>query len=411
MVALVLALGVIAFLLCVPLCVVVRRLSVAWGLVDGAGTEAHKLALLPGRVAVANTGGVAVFAAVAWPMVAVLLGVWFLPADVWETVSGWLGGLTGTEVPEPREGGSRSGGGGVSYDLVDHLPGLRETTRVGGGLLVALAAMHLMGLVDDRRALGAWPKLGVQLLVAAGLVVFGDIRVLTFLSAPGTGWGVWGVVVSAVVSVLWIVVITNAMNFLDNMDGLAAGVGLVAGSLYLAATLIGGQWFVAGLAALLVGALAGFLIFNLPPARLYLGDGGSLVVGLMLAVISVRTTYVAPGSISDEIPGSGAAWYGLMMPVLVLAVPLYDFTSVTVLRTLAGKSPFRGDHNHFSHRLLRKGLGKRKALAVILLATLATGLGGVMLGRLEGWQAAVVAAQAAAVLAVLALLESGGRRG
>ncbi|MEO1236320.1 MAG: MraY family glycosyltransferase, partial [Planctomycetota bacterium] len=225
-------------------------------------------------------------------------------------------------------------------------------------------------------------------------------------SVPGVGWAAM-----FAVSVAWVVVVTNAMNFLDNMDGLAAGVGLVAGGLYLAATLIGGQWFVAALAALLCGALAGFLVFNLPPARLYLGDGGSLVVGLLLAVISVRTTYVAPpeGALAAAGSVSGGAWFGVLMPVLVLAVPLYDFVSVTLIRVSRGQSPLRGDHNHFSHRLRRRGLSVRATLGVILLATVATGLGGVMLGRLEGWQAGLVAGQSAAVLGVLALLEWGGR--
>ncbi|MBB6428931.1 MraY family glycosyltransferase [Algisphaera agarilytica] len=386
MVWIIFALGFVALLISVPLCLAVRRMSEMWGLVDQAGTEAHKLALLPGRQPIANTGGVALFCAIAWPMVGVLLGVWLVPSEVWEQLPG---------VGENA--------------LVTHLPGLQETTKLGGGLLVALAVLHVMGLVDDRRALGAWPKLAVQLAVATGLVVLADVRVLSFLGNPEAGGGTLGLVASIVVSVLWIAVITNAMNFLDNMDGLAAGVGIVVGSLYLAATLIAGQWFVAGLAALLVGGLLGFMLFNFPPARLYLGDGGSLLVGLMLAVISVRTTYVVPGAEPGVLSGPGTAWYGVMMPVLVLAVPLYDFTSVTVMRLLAGKSPFQGDHNHFSHRLLRKGLSKRKALTVILLSTLATGLGGVMLGRLEGWQAVLVAVQAGAVLAVLALLESGKR--
>jgi UDP-GlcNAc:undecaprenyl-phosphate GlcNAc-1-phosphate transferase len=277
--------------------------------------------------------------------------------------------------------------------------------------------VHVLGVYDDRRALGPWSKLGVQAAVAVGLVGFCDIRVLQFLAGPD-GWlpAGAGTAVMFTVSLLWIIVITNAMNFLDNMDGLAAGVGLVAGGLYLAATLLGGQWFVAGLAALLCGALLGFLVLNLPPARLYLGDGGSLVVGLMLAVISVRTTYAAWGTADGLAPAApeagvlpGGAWYGVLMPVLVLAVPLYDFTSVTLIRLARGQSPFTGDHNHFSHRLLRRGLTKRKVLAVVLLSTLATGLGGVMLGRLDAWQAALVATQAAAVLAVLALLESGKR--
>ncbi len=383
--SLILALGVVAFLIALPVCGVVMRSSRAMGWVDAPGSEPHK-ALLPGtRVGVPNTGGVGVFVAVAWPMVGVLLSVWVVPAGWWAE-----------HLPA----------------VSDHLAGLRRTSAVGGGLLAGLAAVHVLGLYDDRRALPALPKLLVQLAVALALVAWCDMRVLHLLNAYGPA----GVALSYAASVVWITVIVNAMNFLDNMDGLAAGVGLIIAGLYLAATLIGGQWFVAALAALLVGALAGFLVWNLPPARLYLGDGGSLVLGLMLACISVRTTYFdalppgagPPPAAADVDPSAqGAQWYGLLMPVLVMAIPLYDFLSVTVIRLLTGQSPFRGDHNHFSHRLRRLGLSKAAVLAVVYLATLATSLGGVMLGRLAGWQAAVVAAQALCVLLVLAVLERG----
>ena len=376
---LILVLGVVAFLIALPVCGLVMRSSRAMGWVDAPGSEPHK-ALLPGtRVGVPNTGGVGVFVAVAWPMVGVLLSVWVVPAGWWAE-----------HLPA----------------VADHLAGLRRTSAVGGGLLAGLAAVHVLGLYDDRRALPALPKLLVQLAVALALVAWCDMRVLHLLS----GYGPAGVALSYAASVVWITVIVNAMNFLDNMDGLAAGVGLIIAGLYLAATLIGGQWFVAALAALLVGALAGFLVWNLPPARLYLGDGGSLVLGLMLACISIRTTYIdAPPGAEHPAAGltSGGGWYGLLMPVLVMAIPLYDFFSVTVIRLLTGQSPFRGDHNHFSHRLRRLGLSKAGVLAVVYLATLATSLGGVMLGRLAGWQAAVVAAQALCVLLVLAVLERG----
>jgi len=233
------------------------------------------------------------------------------------------------------------------------------------------------------------------------------MRVLSLID----GWGIAGSMLAVALSISWIVVVTNAMNFLDNMDGLSAGVGAVAAALYLAATLMAGQWFVAGLSALLLGALLGFLVFNLPPARLYLGDGGSLVIGLLLAVIAIRTAYFRSDTFGDagrvDVHLSGA-WYGLLMPLMVLAVPLYDFMSVVVIRAAKGQSPMTGDHNHFSHRLLRRGLGKRGALAVILLATLGTGLGGVMLGRVPGWMAAVLGAQAAAIVTALAILEFGG---
>ncbi len=370
----------LAFVISLLLSTTVRRASLRRGLVDAAGTEAHKPAT---NTPIPNTGGVAVFWAVTTPLTAALAAAWVVPADTWAS---------------------------LSPAAAAHVPGLRANTPVAAWLLAGLAALHLTGLVDDRRALGAWPKLAVQLGVAVGLVSVGGMRVFSLLDDWG---GATGPTLAVAVSIGWIVVVTNAMNFLDNMDGLAAGVGSVVAGLYLTATLMAGQWFVAGLAALLLGALLGFLVFNLPPARLYLGDGGSLVVGLLLAVLAIRTAYFQSDLNGEttradvQLPG---AWYGLLMPLMVLAVPLYDFVSVVIIRAAKGQSPMTGDHNHFSHRLLRRGLGKRSALAVVLLATLATGLGGVMLGRVPGWMAAVLGAQAAAVLAVLALLEFGDER-
>ncbi len=282
----------------------------------------------------------------------------------------------------------------------EHLAGLRSHAVMGFAVVIGAVALHIVGLVDDRRGLGPYFKLFVQFAVAAVLVVGFDVRVLQLLDQHGT----LGYAASVAISVLWIVTITNAINFMDNMDGLAGGVSAIVAGLYLAATLIGGQWFVAGMCALLLGSLLGFLVFNFPPAKVFMGDAGSLVIGFLLAVISIRTTYLPP---SGEVSGdaSGGHWYAVLMPLVILAVPLYDLTSVTLIRLAQGKSPFKGDQQHFSHRLVKKGLTKRTAVLVIWLCTLATGLGGVMLGRLEVWQAALVAGQTLAVLAVLAMLE------
>jgi UDP-GlcNAc:undecaprenyl-phosphate GlcNAc-1-phosphate transferase len=234
------------------------------------------------------------------------------------------------------------------------------------------------------------------------------MRLLAFL---GTWYGPAGAAASVVLSILWIVAITNAMNFLDNMDGLSAGVGAIIAALYLAAALLAGQWFVAGLAAIVLGALLGFLVFNFPPARLFMGDGGSLPLGFLLAVISARTSDFAPFSLPGPRPEAlvlPGHWYGVLMPAVVLAVPLYDLVSVTLIRLRRGRSPFHADRNHFSHRLVRRGLTQRSAVLVIYLATAATGLGGVMLGTLQRWQAALVALQVLATLATLALLEASG---
>src|SRR5207244_10275947 len=132
----------------------------------------------------------------------------------------------------------------------------------------------------------------------------------------------------------------------------------------------------------------GFLVFNFPwggqPATIFMGDGGSLVIGFLLGFLTVRTTYVSAGV---EGPGLGSAWYGVFMPLVVLAIPLYDFCSVTLIRLSQGKSPFVGDLQHFSHRLVKRGLSKRAAVVVIYGFTAVPAIGGVLLARPGGWPA------------------------
>jgi UDP-GlcNAc:undecaprenyl-phosphate/decaprenyl-phosphate GlcNAc-1-phosphate transferase len=360
----------VAFVVSFPLSGLMLTASRRLGLVDPSGFESHKRH----KRVVPNTGGVAIFAGIAMPMAAGLLGVWLIP-DTW-----WI-----KNVPA----------------VAEHLAGLRRSASMGGGVLTAVCVLHVMGLIDDRRALGPMVKLGVQLIVAVGLTMLCDVRAMQFLD--GYSW--WGYWVSAAVSVAWITTIINAMNFLDNMDGLSGGVGAVIAGIYLAATLIGGQWFVAAMAALLLGSLLGFLAFNYPPARLFMGDAGSLVIGTVLAVISVRTTYFDPHSPAPNL----GHWYGVLMPLMVMAIPLYDLTSVTLIRLRQGLSPFKGDHNHFSHRLVRRGLSERRAVLVVWACTLACGLGGVVLGSLQQWQAILVACQTVAIVVMLAAMDSRGR--
>ena len=341
------------------------RVSPRRGHVDVPGREGHK-----GHArALPNTGGFAIFVAVAAPVMACLAAAWIVTVDFW---------------------------GGWAAPLAEHIEGLRQSGWMGAGILAALLAMHVLGAIDDRRPLGTAPKLAVEVIVACVLALVFQIRIFEFLA----NFGPLGFIACIAASTLWLVAITNALNMLDNMDGLAGGVGGVIAVIYLAATLIGGQWFVAALCALLGGALGGFLCFNFPPAKLFMGDGGSLVVGLLLGVISMRTTYIAMPT--TEAPN---LWYGALMPLVVMAVPLYDLGSVVLIRLWSRRSPFAADHSHLSHRLVRRGLSPRAAVLVIWLATVATGLGGVMLSRLESWQAVIVACQTLSILAVLAALE------
>ena len=271
-------------------------------------------------------------------------------------------------------------------------------TIVVGGI-----AMHVLGLVDDRRAIGPWFKLAIQLGFASAVVVMGDLRLVTVLDAFGPA----GTATSAVLTVVWIVAICNAINFLDNMDGLAGGVAAIAAAIFLAATIINGQWFTAAAFALLCGSLLGFLLQNVPPARLFMGDGGSLLVGWLLATLTIRTTFV---DTSDPDFALGTAWYGVLMPVVVLAIPIYDLVAVSLLRIRQGRSPLKGDQQHLSHRLVRLGLSKRSAVIVIWSLTASTGVGGIVLGSVAPWQASLVGAQTVCIVLVLALLEAGARR-
>ncbi|HEV7300793.1 MAG TPA: MraY family glycosyltransferase [Tepidisphaeraceae bacterium] len=272
-----------------------------------------------------------------------------------------------------------------------YVGGAREQTPLVLSILGGALVLHLMGLRDDREALGPYAKLFIQLAVTTAIVVaFPDLRILTAL----------GSVLAIVATVLWITAITNAFNFLDNMDGLSAGVAAVCTTAFLVATLSIQQWFVAAALALLLGALLGFLCFNFSPATIFMGDAGSLVVGFLLGVLTVRTTFLPPGA------DFGAGWYAVVAPLIVLAVPLYDLVVVSIIRLRNGKSPFVGDTNHFSHRLVARGMSRRTAVLCIYLVTAATSAAAIVLPHVRsGFLAAMIVGQTVLILGVVALLE------
>jgi UDP-GlcNAc:undecaprenyl-phosphate GlcNAc-1-phosphate transferase len=202
------------------------------------------------------------------------------------------------------------------------------------------------------------------------------------------------------VTIVWIVGLTNAFNMLDNMDGLAASVGLIAAVLFCGAQVAVGSLFVPAVLLVVVGALAGFLLHNHPPARLFMGDAGSNFLGFLMGALTVVGTFTR----------AGYSHVGVLAPLLVMAVPLYDMTSVVLIRLREGRSPFQGDRRHFSHRLVARGLTPPQAVATIDLVTLASGLGALLLHQLEGLGACVVLVQTGCLLGVVAILElSAGR--
>lgn len=283
--------------------------------------------------------------------------------------------------------------------------GVRQQVPLGIGFLACAFVLHVMGIFDDRRAMGPYLKLFIQLGVTAALVIAMEwlaqttpslrLRILTTLDQYGLGpWP------SIIVTVLWIGAITNAFNFLDNMDGLSSGVAVICAIAFLVTALSIGQLFVAGTLAVFIGAVLGFLVWNFPPSKIFMGDSGSLLLGFVLGVMTVRTTFLPPGE------SWAAGWYVIFAPLIVLAVPLYDLVVVSLIRLSRGHSPFKGDTNHFSHRLVARGMSRRTAVLAIYLVTAATSAAAILLPQVHTTFAAmVIVAQTVMVLGVVLLLE------
>lgn len=254
---------------------------------------------------------------------------------------------------------------------------------------LSVAVLFALGLWDDRKHLGPFFKLAVQLVVAIIAAAFGEIRVEFFIHSK---------IIATILSAVWIVLIINAFNFLDNMDGASAGIAVITSSILFVAAALSGQILVGGLALVFIGTLLGFLVFNFPPAKIFMGDAGSLIVGFFVALLSLRITYYHEAQ--------SRQWYPVLMPLIVMAVPLYDFISVTTLRISQGRSPFVGDTQHFSHRLKKHGLTDTQTVLTLYLATFCTGLGSTFLYQVNRIGAALILIQTISVLLIIAVFES-----
>ena len=213
-------------------------------------------------------------------------------------------------------------------------------------LLVAGLAAAFVGIVDDIIVLRPATKLVAQIVLASAFVYFG-YRLHWFTSMTG----------DAMVTMFWIVGVTNAFNLLDNMDGLAAGIAMIVALTLLAGFAGGGSQSHAAYLALLIGALGGFLIYNVNPASIFMGDSGSLFIGLTLAAMAL-----VPAEGHKAGPGVLAV---IGAPLMVLLVPIFDTALVTVARVMSGRNPGHGGRDHSSHRLVAIGLSERRAVGVL----------------------------------------------
>jgi UDP-GlcNAc:undecaprenyl-phosphate/decaprenyl-phosphate GlcNAc-1-phosphate transferase len=240
----------------------------------------------------------------------------------------------------------------ASEDLLTY--GLNKRALQLAAIVAGAIGMVVLGLLDDKHELKPLMKFSGQFLIAL-LVAAAGVRITLFVP---------NAVFHYVITILWLLTVINAFNFMDNMNGLCAGLGAIGAGLFAIIAASQGQYLVALIAFLTCGALLGFLPHNFPHARAFLGDSGSHLVGYLLAVIAIL-----PHFYSEKNPRTLA----VLTPLLVLAVPLADLAWVVILRTRKGQPFYIGDTNHLSHRLVRSGLNR--TVAVMLIWLLAAGIG------------------------------------
>jgi UDP-GlcNAc:undecaprenyl-phosphate/decaprenyl-phosphate GlcNAc-1-phosphate transferase len=211
-----------------------------------------------------------------------------------------------------------------------------------GGVLAGATFLALVGLVDDRYELGPRTKYAAQIIAALGVVASGIYIHLThslWLDIP--------------ISVFWICSITNALNYLDNMDGLSAGVSAVAAFFFMLIAFSQGLILVSLLAAAVLGSALGFLVYNFNPSSTFMGDMGALPLGFILSVLAIKLQFDQKFSL---------LW---LVPIFVLALPVFDVNLVTFTRIFEGRSPAQAGKDHTSHRLMSVGFGQRQTLLIL----------------------------------------------
>ncbi len=237
------------------------------------------------------------------------------------------------------------------------------------GIVIGASLISFLGLWDDRTPLPAWAKLLGQVIPVIVLIMTG-VQVSIFHSSA----------LNIIVTILWVLFITNAVNFLDNMDGLSAGVAGMASSYFLLLAALSDQYLVGALTAALLGACIGFLFYNFNPASIFMGDTGSLFLGFVLAAVGIKLRF------PTNIPA--VTW---MVPVLVLGVPILDTSLVIVSRLRRGKNPFTTPgKDHLSHRLVKMGYSRREAVLLLYLLGSIFGMIAVFVTQATMLEAAIV---------------------
>ena len=298
----------------------------------------------------------------------------------------------------------------LTFAIVNHLPLVGKSFgHEAQGIFLAATAIILLGMADDRFELDALTKLAGQVFTAGILLLYG----IQILWLPINGVITLPPSIGQLVTVLIVLVVINAVNFIDGMDGLAAGIVAIAGIAFFAfAYLLAVDYGFsrAGapslITAVLVGICLGFLPHNISPAKIFMGDSGSMLLGLLLSAAAITLTgQVDPNAISAE--KLGPTLLPLLLPFAVLAIPFLDLLLAVSRRVKAGKSPFAPDNLHLHHRLLSAGNSTNKTALILYLSTATIAFPVTVLAFAPWWVATITAiVLASATLALLSVKKS-----
>ncbi len=276
-----------------------------------------------------------------------------------------------------------------------------DLTRQLQGMLLGAVIIVVLGIFDDIYALRASFKFVVQIIAALVAVLYGG-NVISVLSNPNifssNPWWVLGPL-SIPVTVLWIVAITNAVNLIDGLDGLAVGVSTISSMTLLVIALTVADWEVAVLMGALAGACIGFMPYNLNPAKIFMGDTGSTFLGFVLAVVSIQGLFKFYTIISFAVP------------FLMLGLPIFDTAFAFIRRIAHGQSPMSPDRSHVHHRLIDMGFNQKQAVAVLYVISAILGLSAVVLTTSGALKAMMLLLALCAAGAVSARLFWGNNNG
>jgi UDP-GlcNAc:undecaprenyl-phosphate/decaprenyl-phosphate GlcNAc-1-phosphate transferase len=276
----------------------------------------------------------------------------------------------------------------ISSNIINNIRGVFEVRPRLLAIIVGAILITILGLLDDKYNMSAKIKFIGQLAISAFAVYYGGFRISLFILNP---------TLSLITTTLWLLVIINAINFFDNMDGLAIGIAAIAFAFFALTAIIHNNYFVACLSVTSLGVAISFWFYNYSPATIFMGDSGSHFLGYTLGISGAMTTYY-----KTTLHASPLA---VLIPVFILAIPLFDFFSVIIIRIVIKKPIYIGDNNHLSHRFNKMGLNRKNAVTMVHMLAVIIGLSVLPLLWGDSITGIISFAQACLILILISFLQ------